>query len=393
MPQVQTITLVDEQRIRALQSAKPQSGMPQYAAIRPKARAMTAGQTWEVVFYPVPDKFYFLEYRYLIEPAPLTETNLYPQGGIGISQVFLAACMAEVNKEKYEAAFQAQLKQAIEFDMKSQGALADIQLVETDSTTFGATYSSLRSDVGGVMAFGSNFYSWTHEQASVADQILSDGMLLFYRPPAVGGLRPHAWRFLHPTTTLATVADTWQYDMPSTFGSMEGTMTFDPDEGWAEIVMVGENKIRELRQSSSATSSGIPRFGAIRPKSTVAGTLQEYELLLFPTPDDAYTLTYRYMAVPARLSASNPYPLGGDIHADTVRAACLAAAELHKDKAQGPLYKAFLDRLAASIAHDLRVSGESLLGYNGDGSDKEHQQVRVSRSDYITFNGVLYTGD
>ena len=50
-------------------------------------------------------------------------------------------------------------------------------------------------------------------------------------------------------------------------------------------------------------------------------------MYLWPTPDSTYTLSYRYKALVAKLTSAAPYPLGGQAHAQTIEAACLAIAE------------------------------------------------------------------
>ena len=61
---------------------------------------------------------------------------------------------------------------------------------------------------------------------------------------------------------------------------------------------------------------------------------------------------------------------GGALHADTIVAACrYAASELAEPKLQQFHKDIFMERLAASVSLDRRITSVSSLGYNGDNSD------------------------
>ncbi len=122
----------------------------------------------------------------------------------------------------------------------------------------------------------------------------------------------------------------------------------------------------------SAASSGVtghPVLAAMRPKAHDGSMGQRFEALFYPTPDDAYVLTFKYDVVANALSLSNPHPLGGSIHTQTIKEACLAAAELGEGD-ESSVHKAQFDRLlASSIMRDRLTMTPQVLGYNGDRSD------------------------
>jgi len=45
----------------------------------------------------------------------------------------------------------------------------------------------------------------------------------------------------------------------------------------------------------------------------------------------------------------------------------------------------FMERLAASVQHDMSMKCPDFFGYNGDNSD--NNSVRIDRTDEVTFNG------
>ena len=389
-----TINIVDERQIRALQSANPHSGKPQYAAIRPVEFSAGTGQRWEAVFWPTPDDNYTLEYRYLVSPNPLTAANNHPLGGIGHAQTIIALCMAEAEIEKMGArgplneTAERALKISIELDTRT-APLAEVYPIEEEPTTLGMLYALLIREIGRVMDCPPNPKIWTHDQSQVVEAVLRDGQRIFHNPPPLPGRSSaHQWSFLKPVATVDTEADEDEYALPSDFGAIDGTLTFDPDEGYRDIELVSENKIRALNQAMSS-ATGIPRYAAVRPESSDGSALQTFTLILYPTPDGEYTLTYRYRVMPAPLSNSNPYPYGGELHSDTLRLACLSAAEFRKTGMHGPAHAAYLEQVATSIRQDLVATGPDVLGINLDRSDDLTSDRRIVRGRYtVTVDGI-----
>lgn len=102
---------------------------------------------------------------------------------------------------------------------------------------------------------------------------------------------------------------------------------------------------------------GNPKRFAVRPKSgaVTATEGQRFELMVFPTPDTAQTVNYRYNIQPDDVTAALPYPLGGAQHGETFLLSCLAQCELRIKGEPGPLTEAFKQQLAASIVMDRRA--------------------------------------
>jgi hypothetical protein len=120
-----------------------------------------------------------------------------------------------------------------------------------------------------------------------------------------------------------------------------------------------EEEIRILRVTDEL--SDLPSYFAIRPKEH---SEDRYELLVYPTPNEATDIEYRYEMRPeATLSAGNPYHLGSAAHSQTFLMACLMNADraLNKEDVEqsgGGLYaKQFREHLLASIALDQQVYG------------------------------------
>lgn len=279
-------------------------------------------------------------------------------------------------------------------------ATVDGQTVNTWLASFtltnasdGATLPSvltleLQAEVGYYLGWGRTTTDWSVAQTADVEACVKAGIRQFYDPPAVPIYGSHRWSFLRPVTTLSTVAADGDYDLPETFGSLDGVITYAEDEGVdrQEVVrLTGEARIRALRQESS--TSGKPTLAAVRAKTATGLTWQRYELLLWPTPDAVYVLTYRYRILPSTIGG-DAYPMGSGVHLETIIASCLAAAEDRINDARGIKYQYFMERLQASIAADLEQQPDS-LGYNGNAGSRS---VRWSRGNQCTVDGVLYDG-
>ena len=107
---------------------------------------------------------------------------------------------------------------------------------------------------------------------------------------------------------------------------------------------------------ATVTLLGPPKRFAIRPVAStpITTTGQRFEMLVFPTPDAAATVNYRYSLAPDDVTTTSTYPYGGPQHAETFMLACVAKAELIIKGEPGPNTAAFKEQLVASIIMDRR---------------------------------------
>lgn len=279
----------------------------------------------------------------------------------------------------------------VQFTIKTIGSPAD---TSTEST-LSLSLTDLRKEVGwywlGERASG----NWSADELTQIDDIINSGLRQFYHP-SPGGLAPkgYKWSFMEPTTTLSTVAGTDDYTLSANFGGMIGVATFaTADNRWSPIEITGEARIRLLRQRDSGTAQSNPRYMAIRPISSSGSNGQRFQLMLWPDPDKAYTVSYRYHALPGKLTTGNPYPLGGEAHAETILASCLAVAEARQENNAGIHTANFMQRLQASIAYDRLMHTPEVAGYNRDASDTlalTEQDNRYINGDVVKYNGSAF---
>jgi hypothetical protein len=239
--------------------------------------------------------------------------------------------------------------------------------------------------VGYYHGFGFGEYAgdtaWTTLQQRVIDQDVRSGLRRFYYPALPGGA-VYEWSFLKPTATLALASGATSLLLPDDFnGSLDRV-----------LVQISGSQGYEVRVGSRARyllttypdASGRPEHLEVEP---VKGQ-NRHRLYVYPAADEAYTLLAPYSIDPKALSGDRPYVYGGQAHHETVKEACLAAAELTRDDLQdGPHAVEFQRRLLASVAQD-RKQKPRFLGYNADRSDNWFRADRRLDAS-VTFDGVV----
>ncbi len=225
-------------------------------------------------------------------------------------------------------------------------------------STLSLGYPELRSEVGYYLGYGTDSTLWDSGQAAEILRCVKEGLSRFY-------MANPFWSFLHPNTTLTFVAGTYNYTLPDDFGGLEGDLTYAASTGYASITEVGEGVIREKRAGN--VGSGYPYLCAVRPLASTGSDGQRSEIIFWPVPSAVLVVTYRYTALPGVISATYPYPLGGMMHARTIRQSCIAAAEeLINDMPNGPMNVALIPLMEKSLALDKKNSGPQNFGDFGD---------------------------
>jgi hypothetical protein len=171
-------------------------------------------------------------------------------------------------------------------------------------------------------------------------------------------------------------------------GASEDSFTFGTDEAYRTLKRASDAIIRSFYQGG--VTSGIPEYGAVRPVANFTGaTGQRFELYVWPTPSQVFTLSFKKLILPDALTSSFPYTYGGMAHSETLIASCLASAEIKLNDEKGVRFVEFIDNLKASIAVDRR-NISPWLGYNSDRS--VDPPIRRSRVINVTYDGNLYEG-
>ena len=197
-----------------------------------------------------------------------------------------------------------------------------------------------------------------------------------------------AWTEDTETAAEFTLRHSGDYDLPDDFGGIEGILVNESSTNRAEIKIVGEGKIRSLRQNNYVETS--PYYAAIKPKEHETTTVgQRFEISFYPVPDAVYDLSYKKRILPQMLvDTTLIYPYGGASHAETLLASCLAVADEQENDSSAKKGQ-FQERLAASIAIDKQFNSVNYFGYNSDDSDLVHQESNGKRTGFVN-NLVQY---
>lgn len=256
-------------------------------------------------------------------------------------------------------------------------------------STLDLTRADLLRHLGRHAGWGREPSAWAANAQADAKDIIARAERTFYSPPVLpGDASAHRWSFLRPTGTVPIKADQGDYDLQEDFGGVVGPMTYSDAGGtvWAmPVEQASDERIRQIRLSSGILSS-YPTLYAIVPMTTDGSSAQRFTLMLDRSQEGV--LTFRYRSNPYQISDQNPYPLGGQAHAETLLASVIAAYDaVLQDDPMGANYTLFIDRLRASISHDREESAARNLGYAGNGTILESVP---SRSRRVTFEGVEY---
>jgi hypothetical protein len=251
-------------------------------------------------------------------------------------------------------------------------------------------FSDLKVEVGRFLGYGSDSAAWTVAQAAHIESVVHSGVRRVYFPPLVKGAEAyagHVWTWLNVHTTLPTVAQDYDYDMPDDFGRLIGDVKFGNDTHLRPIKEISVGDILNLRARGVSESS--PQYVAIRKKAFTGATGTRYEALFFPTPDSAYTLHYAYEAYTGKLTTDYPYPLGGAELTELYIESCLAVAEQKTGDNFGVHTELFADLLIDRIKRDLS-RGPKYFGQMGHkGTFTDHQSCRREVADgSVFYNGT-----
>lgn len=257
-------------------------------------------------------------------------------------------------------------------------------IIAESSLTLG--FPGLKQSVGVFLDFGSS--GWSASQITKIESIVQSGIRRVYYPPASGNHSGFEWSWLRPWTTIDTVVDDYDYDLPDNFGRMIGEFHYEADQNRRPIKRVPVSTI--LKKRSQYDESGYAIFFAVRYKSSDGTAGQKQELLLYPNPDSVRTLNYQYEAYASVLSDASPYPLGGMQMSELYKQSCLAVAETEVMDEVGIHSGLFEAMLVDNIARDRKRTGS----YGNMGNRERHGQIfrrgNTGSAYDFTYNGTPY---
>ncbi len=264
-------------------------------------------------------------------------------------------------------------------------------------STLSLTLTDLLQDIGFFLGYGRGTGTifdpvWTHQQETNIGVCMKSGLRQFYFPkPLEGEAASYDWSFLRPVASLPFIQSAQTVPLPDDFGGLDGQITIAATTTalmpWP-LTVVGEGMLRQY-YAVSPSRTGRPLAVALSPIKS-AGP-QRWQLNVYPAADQDYTLQVAYYLNPDSLTQGAPYPLGGLQHAETIREACLAAAETFMDDASTVHRMMFQERLAASVNSDRKTKPQT-LGYNRDRSDLAAVNLGRDGTHWLGYGGITFNG-
>ena len=242
-------------------------------------------------------------------------------------------------------------------------------------STLSLKLSDLEGEVGYVMGWGrgkeNGEEAWTTQKVNDVKRATESALRMFYFQAHSGDEQYHNWSFLKPVTEVTLEDGERTVELPDDFGAFEGPITISTDDesSYMPITLTQDALIDQWYASSPATT-GWPRYAAERAiKGTKLRESSRVELYVFPEADADYTLKIRYSILPNYLTTANPYPYGGAAHAETLKSAARAAAEVTlkgMPLGAGPEWQVWQMNVAASVRYDRKMHTPRSLGLNLD---------------------------
>lgn len=392
------IAIVTAAHLRQLLASASSSGYPKYIAVEAKSHDGSSSQRSEAILFPVPDTNTTISIRYGIAATGLSDTKQFPHGGHEHAETILACCrMVAADRtggvtESAQMQYAERMAASVLMDAHvAQHSSEGVWPVDEPDDGLGINRQYLGRLVGRELGYGPNRHTWTHQQGEMVKECLKQGLRRFYSPPVVPGERyPHSWSFLQPLGTLTTVSGQDVVQMPAGFTMLDGDMTYSEDQsvGLSYVKFVGEEMVRK-NQSRLDSLTGHPQMVAIRKSNAVSAGPNQYEAVLWPTPNAVYELEYRYRIDPVMLvmSGDGSVPGGGQVHHQALIESCLLSCDEMMKRDSRQRAERFRELLYASVGFDRQMSTPANLGYNGDRSDRRQSSDYREFESYITVYG------
>lgn len=253
----------------------------------------------------------------------------------------------------------------------------------------------LRSRVSWMFYGIRDFGALDETSKDVVDDIINDGYERFLNPlPIAGEKRSHKWGFLRPYREIVTEDGTQDYALPSDFGGLDSRLYYDSSSNRpVPVRKTDAARIEMLRQRNTSSFTGYPKEFAVVSNYPVGKDGTGSLLMLWPTPDAAYTLRFRYFVLSLELSDENPVPACDAFHNQTLIESCLAVAEERLEDQQSMHSKNFMERLIASVHHDQELYASDHVSIDRDTSDERYVFTDIHfAGDYTGYNGYVPGG-
>jgi hypothetical protein len=148
---------VSPEEIYRMRTTSNYNGVMAFYAINPISMTGASGQTYEVLWYPLPDAAYVMTYRYNVLRDALSASYPYPAGGAAFRNALIEVCLAAAEmmlnrQDGHEQRYQMFLAQAIRYDGRNSARTVGYNSDGSDGSvnstepTFYCTYNGVVPD-------------------------------------------------------------------------------------------------------------------------------------------------------------------------------------------------------------------------------------------------------
>jgi hypothetical protein len=256
------------------------------------------------------------------------------------------------------------------------------------------TYSDLYTSVSSFLGFTTTGTAPTGTDLTTCQSIIARGMRQFLYPVDMRTGKLHNWQFLKTYHTFETVDGQWKYALPIDFSDMySNVIHYDSEELQPPIVRRDADQILEMR--SDVVTKEWPQYFAITPAKFDMDVGTMYELWLYPTPDQAYSLVYFYRFDPIKLSATTDVIVGGIRVCEAILETCLAVAETQEEDGASTIHQQESQRLIQILISADKIQTTGKIGnlYRSDRSWPPARPYLVGFQDANIYSGVTPTDE
>lgn len=195
------------------------------------------------------------------------------------------------------------------------------------------SYSDIYKKVSEFLGLGS---SPSGTDLTNVEAITARGYRDFLYPIDLRSGQKHDWNFLKQYYTFSTTSGQYMYALPIDFSDLLDDIHYDTGKGFSRLIKRNAEQIKEMKATFDNTS--YPELYAVTPSRYDLEIGTVYELWLYPTPGQAYTLVTFYRIDPLKPVATGDDAallVGGIRATEAILECCLAAAELEQDDVIG----------------------------------------------------------
>lgn len=155
-----------------------------------------------------------------------------------------------------------------------------------------------------------------------------------------------------------------------------------------------DSLIRKLEQTNPEFDR--PQVYSVRTSRFDATVGSRKVLVLYPAPDQVYTLRVPMVLRPVPIDAVNQYPIGGELLSQVILESCLALAERNFEERKHVHEDLYLESIALAIKNDQERSSPTSLGRDAPSGENGKfgvldydYRLREQRISSLTLNGTV----